>query len=79
MINAMVSRIQTQEIKDLHEKIDKLPDVIIRRLDDRYYKKDIADNQFITRREARVANALITISITALGVWATIVSFFKSS
>lgn len=60
--------------KDLAEKIDDLPDELIRRFDDRYLKKDDnvkawenADKRYIKRSDAGLIVGFATFSLTILG------------
>jgi hypothetical protein len=52
--------------KDLANKIDRLPDELIKRLDDRYLKKDDAEKQYLTRRDAGMVMGVVTGLITIL-------------
>lgn len=58
--------------KELAAKIDDLPDEIIKRLDDRYLKKDDADKKFVTRREGAVVVGLLTVLSLCIAVVAGI-------
>lgn len=51
---------------DLAKKIDRLPDELIVRLDDRYLKKDDAEKTFLTRRDAGMVLGVVTGFITIL-------------
>lgn len=65
------------EIERLHEKLDKLPDLIVGRLDDRYLKKDGSDKIFITRREGGAVSVVLSIMVTVIAIWTGVTSYFK--
>jgi len=66
---------ENQDLKELAEKVDKLPEEIIKRLDDRYLKKDDAPKQFYTRMEGRFFSSVLGIIVAVLGIW----DFFRNS
>lgn len=63
-------------IKDLNKKMDELPGAIIARLDDRYLKKDDADDQLVTRRETRVVSTVLSVAVVILALWTTLKDLF---
>lgn len=64
-------------ISKLNEKVEKLPDVIIARLDDRYLKKDDADNRMVTRRETRVVSLILSAAVTMLALYTGLKDYFN--
>lgn len=69
---------EKQQLLELSKKFDTLPDEIIRRLDDRYLKKDDADERLITRRETRVFNVILSMAVIILGLWTALKEYFTN-
>lgn len=64
-------------IKSLNQKMDELPDTIISRLDDRYLKKDDADDRLVTRRETRMVSVILSVAVVLLGLWTGLRDYFQ--
>ena len=62
----------------LEEKVDKLPDEIISRLDDRYVKKDEIDKRFVTRAELAFLKWFFGILLSILSFIAIIKDYIKN-
>ncbi len=58
-------------LSSLEKKVDNLPDELIKRLDDRYLKKVDAENEFVTRREGKVATWIFSFAVLCLTAYAT--------
>lgn len=66
-----------RDLNDLNVKLDRLPDELIKRLDDRYLQKDDAPKQFITRREGKAANWVIGLSLTLITFVFSAIEFMR--
>ena len=64
-------------ISKLNDKMELLPDVIIARLDDRYLKKDDADDRLVTRRETRMVSVILSLAVILLGFWTGLKDYFQ--
>lgn len=56
--------------KELAKKIDDLPDKLIERLDDRYYKKEDVDNKFllyVKKETVVIVTSVVSFMIFVLG------------
>ena len=55
--------------KELAQKIDELPDKLVRRLDDRYYKKGEVDDKFISADKIYVKKETVAIVGSVLSLF----------
>ena len=61
----------------LEEKVDRLPDEIITRLDDRYVKKDEIEKRFITRAEMFVIKWTLGALVFLLSIYTVAYDYFN--
>ena len=54
--------------EELADKIDRIPEELIKRLDDRYYKKEDADKIFLKKETFAVVSSVLSFFIFILGV-----------
>jgi len=73
----MTAQERAQLVK-LEEKVDRLPDEIIARLDDRYIKKDEIDKRFVTRAELAFLKWTFGIILTVLSIVAIVKDYIKN-
>lgn len=68
-----------KDLENIAQEVRNLPEELIKRLDDRYLKKDDADSQFVTRIEAKVVGIVLSLGVLALTFWDHLAGFFKAS
>jgi len=61
---------EKEEIKGMIvTEVAKVPDAIIKRLDDRYLQKDTASTTYLTRFQGAIVGTVLTIIVIALGIF----------
>lgn len=66
------------QLMKLEEKVDRLPDEIIARLDDRYVKKDEIDKRFVTRAELAFLKWVLGILLGLLSIFTILKDYIKN-
>lgn len=66
-----------KDLENIAQEVRNLPEELIKRLDDRYLKKDDADSQFVTRMEAKVVGGVLSFAVLLLTFWNSVSGVFK--
>lgn len=66
----------SKELSEIRDQLDKLPDVILARFDDRYLKKDDAmvmsekyEEKFLSKFQAKIAVTTLSFLVVLLGIF----------